>query len=508
MQPKKQRRRVEVDLPKLDEIIESTREKTLDDQERQALREALHAMASRLAPRKTEKSLAVLDDLAGRASEDRPRARGHGRNGADDFTGATRVPVPNQEVESGCPCPECAKGKVYLQKDPSPLIRFVGGPPVSATIYELERLRCNLCGQMFTAAPPPGVGNDKYDETATSAVATAKYGAGLPFNRLEAIQQRHGVPLPASTQWELVQEGAEMLKPAREELVRQAAQQEVLHGDDTGMKVIQVPRTEDDVRTGVFTTGIVSTGVEGHPMALFFTGPKHSGENILDVLRQRAQDLERPVLMCDGSSWPTSKLGPGTEVLLAQCLAHGRRNFVKVLDNFPEQCRHVLEALGRVYLVDQEAREQSLDPKTRLKLHQARSGPEMKALREWLTSGLEEKLVEPNSSLGKAMKYMLTHWSALTLFLRQPGAPLDNNICERALKKAVLHRKNALFYRSLNGAEVGDLYMSLIHTCELNGVNAFDYLTELQRHPAELKANPSGWMPWNYTEQLEAPPPG
>lgn len=508
MKPKKQRRRVEVDLPKLDGIIESAQERALNLDECAALREALHAMASRLAPRKTEKSLAVLDDLAGRASEDRPRAPGHGRNGADDFTGAIRVPVRNEEVESGCPCPECAKGKVYLQKDPSPLIRFVGGPPVSATIYELERLRCNLCGQMFTAAPPPGVGTDKYDETAVSAVATAKYGAGLPFNRLEAIQQRHGVPLPASTQWELVQEGAEMLKPAREELVRQAAQQEVLHGDDTGMKVIQVPRTEDDVRTGVFTTGIVSTGADGHPMALFFTGPKHSGENILDVLRQRAQDLERPVLMCDGSSWPTSKLGPGTEVLLAQCLAHGRRNFVKVLDNFPEQCRHVLEVLGRVYLVDQEAREQSLDPKARLKLHQARSGPEMKALREWLTSGLEEKLVEPNSSLGKAMKYMLTHWSALTLFLRQPGAPLDNNICERALKKAVLHRKNALFYRSLKGAEVGDLYMSLIHTCELNGVNAFDYLTELQRHPAELKANPSGWMPWNYTAQLQAPPPG
>ncbi len=508
MQPKKQRRRVEVDLPKLDEIIESTREKTLDDQERQALREALHAMASRLAPRKTEKSLAVLEDLAGRASEDRPKARGHGRNGADDFTGATRVPVPNQEVESGCPCPECAKGKVYLQKEPSPLIRFVGGPPVSATIYELERLRCNLCGQIFTATPPPGVAADKYDETATSAVATAKYGAGLPFNRLEAIQQRHGVPLPASTQWELVQEGAEMLKPAREELVRQAAQQEVLYGDDTGMKVLQVPRTEDDVRTGVFTTGIVSTGVDGHPMALFFTGPQHSGENIRDVLRRRAQDLEPPVLMCDGSSWPTSKLDPGTEVLLAQCLAHGRRNFVKVLDNFPGQCRHVLEALGRVYLVDQEAREQGLDPKARLKLHQARSGPEMKALRQWLTSGLDEKLVEPNSSLGKAMKYMLTHWTALTLFLRQPGAPLDNNLCERALKKAVLHRKNALFYRSLTGAEVGDLYMSLIHTCELNGVNAFDYLTELQRHPVELKANPSAWMPWNYTAQLQAPPPG
>ncbi len=75
--------------------------------------------------------------------------------------------------------------------------------------------------------------------------------------------------------------------------------------------------------------------------------------------------------------------------------------------------------------------------------------------------------MEPNSGLGKAISYMLRQWPALTLFLREPGAPLDNNLCERALKKAILHRKNSLFYKTLNGAEVGDLYMSLIHTCEL-----------------------------------------
>jgi hypothetical protein len=79
------------------------------------------------------------------------------------------------------------------------------------------------------------------------------------------------------------------------------------------------------------------------------------------------------------------------------------------------------------------------------------------------------------------------------------GAPLDNNVCERALKRAILHRKNALFYRTLHGSQVGDLFTSLIHTCELAGANPFDYLTELQRHAGELAANPSAWMPWNYT---------
>jgi hypothetical protein len=112
--------------------------------------------------------------------------------------------------------------------------------------------------------------------------------------------------------------------------------------------------------------------------------------------------------------------------------------------------------------------------------------------------------------LGKAIAYLQRHWTNLTLFLRQPGAPLDNNIAERTLKKAILHRKNALFYKTMNGARVGDLFMSLIHTCELNKANPFDYLTELLRHPVEMKASPAEWMPWNYRMTLAGtatPPP-
>ncbi len=127
----------------------------------------------------------------------------------------------------------------------------------------------------------------------------------------------------------------------------------------------------------------------------------------------------------------------------------------------------------------------------------------MEQLHHWLQAQFAERKTERNSGLGKAITYLLRHWKALTLFLRKAGTPLDNNIVERALKRAVLHRKNALFYRTLNGAEVGDLFMSLIHTCQLCGANSFDYLTELQRHAQKLAANPAGWMPWNYRETLE-----
>ena len=163
-----------------------------------------------------------------------------------------------------------------------------------------------------------------------------------------------------------------------------------------------------------------------------------------------------------------------------------------------------MESLGAVYGFDAEARDRRLTLEERLTFHQTRSAPVMEGLRQWMENQFAEHKTEPNSGLGKAISYLLRHWAKLTLFLRQKGAPLDNNIVERALKKAILHRKNALFYKTMNGARVGDLYMSLIHTCELNKVNPFDYLAELLRHPAEVAVRPAEWMPWNYRHDATA----
>jgi hypothetical protein len=206
--------------------------------------------------------------------------------------------------------------------------------------------------------------------------------------------------------------------------------------------------------------------------------------------------------MCDALSRNTPKLSEAVRLLLAYCLAHGRRQFVEVAENFPDQCRYVLETLGGVWYNDELARQQKLSAQERLHFHQEHSGPLMKSLKEWMEAQLAEHQTEPNSGLGKAIQYMLRHWEPLTLFLREAGAPLDNNLVERALKKAILHRKNSLFYKTMHGAEVGDLFMSLIHTCELNHINSFDYLTQLMRHAEELKQTPSEWMPWNYRDTL------
>ena len=466
-----------------------------------------------LCPASTEKTEAVLKQAGLEPGEKKPkppgesapksRPAGHGRNGAAAYGGARKVEVPHASLQAGDPCPGGCGGKVYRQRDPGVLVRIRGQAPLAATVYELEKLRCHLCGEVFTAAAPEGVGEKKYDETAASMIALLRYGSGFPWNRLKGLEENLGIPLPVATQCEIVAETAARLEPALQELIRQAAQGEVVHNDDTSMRVLSLARDADlsPERSGVFTSGIVCI-VQQRRIALFFTGCKHAGENLAQVLQQRPAELPPPIQMCDALSRNVPKLPEPLRTVLANCLAHGRRNFVKVTPNFPDQCRFVLETLGEVYGYDEQARAQGLSAEERLHFHQQHSGPVMEKLQAWLHAQFDERKVEPNSGLGQAISYLLQHWEKLTLFLRKAGAPLDNNIVERALKKAILHRKNSLFYRTRNGARMGDLFMSLIHTCELNDANAFDYLTELQRHSEELKQNPSQWMPWNYRQTL------
>jgi hypothetical protein len=516
------RARVEINVQQLDQIVDKAYEGPLSHEEGELLKSSIHAMAERLMrqPRTTEKAKELPggsdgDDGSGGnsgavapspPSKKEPRP-GHGRNGAADYGGATVIPVSHPELTSKCTCPGCCKGKVYELK-PSPLIRIVGMPPIQATVYNLQQFRCNLCGEIYTTAAPPGVGEEKYDASVASMVAQLKYGSGLPFNRIENLEKQMGIPLPAGTQFDLVDAAADKLQPVHDELVRLAAQGTVLHHDDTSVRILdEVPRPEgqDEDRTGLHTTGTVSR-VEKHTIALFTSGPQHAGENMADLLERRQKDLPPPVLMADALSHNVPKVAPELEVVLSNCLTHGRRQFVDVFEAFPKECRHVIDQLGKVYWHDAQAREKSLDAQARLAFHQEKSGPVMDGLKKWMESQLEDKLTEPNSGLGKAIRYFLKRWDRLTLFLRHPGAPIDNNVAERALKKAVLNRKNSLFYKTLHGAQVGDLFMSIIHTCELNAVKSFQYMTELQRHAEDVRANPEAWLPWNFHLQLSSDP--
>jgi len=447
--------------------------------------------------------------------EKKEKPPGHGRKAAKDYEGAEKVSLRHEKLKSGdaCPAAKCA-GRVYRQGEPGVIVRLVGQAPVAAKIWELEKLRCSLCGEVYTAKAPEGVGEEKYDASSASMIGLLKYGSGLPFHRLEKLEGSLGIPLPAATQWEIVEESAKTIAPVYEELMREAAQGDVLHNDDTPMRILEhmgkrrekreargsVNGDEKPKVRAVFTTGIVSMH-KGHEIVLFFTGQKHAGENLEEVLRRRASELGPPIQMSDGLA--RNQRG-AFETIVANCLAHSRRKYVDVAESFPKECRHVLEILRVVYRNDAVAKERGMTAEERLDWHQAESRPLMEGLKSWLTAEIAEKKVEPNSGLGEAMGYMLKRWERLTLFLRVPRAPLDNNIVERSLKKAILHRKNALFYKTDNGARVGDIFMSLIHTAELSGANPFDYLTALQKNAERVRACPGAWLPWNYESALVA----
>jgi transposase len=307
---------LEVNLEELDQIIEDGMRAPLSEADGQKLKAVLHALVERAAPpwRTTEKTAAVLGtsqttgpvaEPASAASEQSATA-GHGRNAAAAFQGAPKVAMSHPELKPGDRCPECGAGKVYRQKESKTLVRIVGQPPLEATVYEMERLRCNGCGQLFTAeTPQEAAGVDKYDATAAAMIAQLRYGSGMPFKRLERLQANLGIPLPAATQWEVVEQMAGVIRPAYDEFIRQAAAGEVMYNDDTAMRILRLAREPSDERTGIFTSGIVSIG-PGWNIALYFSGSKHAGENLADVLKQRPSGLAPLIQMCsDGPAGPS-----------------------------------------------------------------------------------------------------------------------------------------------------------------------------------------------------------
>jgi len=356
------------------------------------------------------------------------RAPGHGRNGAQAYSDAPVVQVGLLDLNPGDLCPQCETGKVY-NSPPRTLVKMVGQAPIAATVYELSRLRCRLCDAIFTAVLPAGVYGSKYDHSCASMLALLRYGSGMPFYRLQGLQANLNVPLPDATQWDIVLKALPGPRAAFQELIVQAAQAPLLHNDDTPMRILELmaARTTAE-RAGqepkcraINTSGIVAV-LQHHRVVLFFTGHAHAGENLQKVLAHRAQELQAPMQMSDALA---ANFTGEFKTIVSKCLTHGRRKVADVLEHFPQPCHHVIKVLAQVYAEDAHCHELKLTPEQRLLHHQEHSAGPMQELQHWMNGQLEQRLVEPNSGLGNALRYMLKHWEGLTLFLRKAGAPLD-----------------------------------------------------------------------------------
>jgi hypothetical protein len=439
---------------------------------------------------------------------------GQGRHGATSYEGAERVVCRHEELRVGEVCPVCGQGRLYAVP-PGVEIRLDGNALLSAMRYELEKLRCSACGQVFTAPLPAEAGEEKYSARARAVLALSRYYLGLPLYRVESYQAMVGVPVPDATQWDQIERVADSGYVVFAQLERLAAQGELIYQDDTPVRILSLIKENrqaqahavaqgfwrSEERTGMYTTALV-VKVGERTICLYYSGRPHAGENLAALLSHRAADLEKPFVMSDAL---TSNAADEATVIRCHCLAHGRRKFSDLEEVFPQECQVVIEALKQVFDHDEEARVKQMSPQARFAYHQAYSRPIMDGLKTWLDTQFDERLVEPNSSLGKALSYLLGHWETLTRFLSVPGAPLDNNLVERALKLFIRQRKNSLFYATEHSAYIASVLTSLIATCLHVGVNALEYLVAIQEHRAAVFMDPAAWLPWNYHAHLIPP---
>ncbi len=435
------------------------------------------------------------------SGDTKEKAKGHGRMGADAYPDAEEITLNHPALKPGDPCPEGCGGKLYAV-GPGVVIRIKGQDFAKVTRYHIEKLRCSTCGLIVKASLPEQVGHTKYDYRFKAILAIQKYFVGVPFYRQEDFQELMHFPLSDSTQWDLIEQLADSVYPVIGALEKKAAQGKVAYNDDTPVRIVEVmqlnKKDPDRKRTGMFTTGIYSQ-LDDRMIALYYSGTRHAGENLGRILKYRSKDLKPIIQMCDALSVNLTEF----LVNLAICMSHGRRKFVEIEPFFPEECRFVIEQFAIVYHNDDQVKKAGLSDKERLSYHKKHSRPAMKRLKKWLGKQMKENLVEPNSGLGKAITYLQKHWNGLTLFLRQSGAPLDNNILEQALKIPIRLRKNSLIHRTCHGANVASILMSLIQTCRLSKINPVDYLTALQENKSAVFKNPDDWLPWCYEETLK-----
>jgi transposase len=433
------------------------------------------------------------------------KPKGSGRLGARDYPGAREIPVDHSALACGDDCPDCGRGFLGELQRRAPSLFLYAQAPIAALLFMLQVLRCSHCGREFRAPLPGAAAIHKHDPSVAAMLALLRYVLGVPHNRIEKLQKLFGIPIPSSTQWDVLRVYEPQLRAIFEQLVREAAQGDLVHNDDTVMRVLELLKdirlekaNDPKARTGVFTTNIVSRA-QGRQIVLFLTGRRHAGENLGYVLSFRDASLQNVLQMCDGLE---HNQPADIATILCNCLTHGRRQFVDIIVDFPEEVRRVLQDIKKVYQHEETTQKEGMTPEQRLAYHQEHSKPILDDLKLWFEELQRQKLVEPNSGLGKAIKYMLKRWDKLTRFLTVVGAPIDNNVAERALKMAIVHRKNSQYYRSVVGARLGDCIMSLGNTCLLGGINPYEYLVALFTHIDIAATEPRLWMPWSFEKRL------
>ncbi len=436
--------------------------------------------------------------------KNKEKSKGHGRNSAEAYAGARIENVLHPTLSPGDTCPAVAcGGRLYEMTEPGVVVRVTGSPLAMATRYELQKLRCSICEGIYTAALPEGVSDQKYDAGFISMLMINKYFMSVPLYRQDKLQAYLGMPLPDSTQWDVMSEHQPMLKALYQALRQDAANGLALCYDDTSVKILEEIKAKKAAEKGqknqhnCFTTGLVSIH-EDHHTYLYMTDNRVAGQFMGEILGLRDPELSRPMLMCDALSGNIPQEIADNLYTLCYCLVHARRQFYELPDGYDDLADEVIGSIGKIYCYEDYAK--SLEPRARLAYHQKHSQPVMKKLKTYLDTQFHE--FEPNGVAGKAIEYVLKRWANLTGFLEHAHAPIDNNLVERALKLVIQTRKSSMFYKTLNGAAFASYAQSALYSAAQNGKNPYDYMKVLIENKDRVIQSPNDWLPWVYQKTL------
>lgn len=468
------------------------------------LRKLFQIQGNEKAPNRKPKNDPASSDNKGHGSSQED-TKGHGRNSADAYQGAAIVDVEHPELNPGDTCPaEACDGRLYEMSEPGTLVRVTGSPLAQATRYNLQKLRCAICEIIYTAAKPEGVSDKKYDANFIAMLMINKYFMSVPLYRQDRLQNHLGIPLPASTQWDLMVTHESMLKALYGAIAQDAANGLALCYDDTSVKIMSEIKAAKLAQKGeksqhtCFTTGIVSLH-EDHRTYLYITDNRTAGKCIAEIMALRDADLDPPIMMCDALPANIPQDISEDLYILCFCLVHARRQFYELPTGYDDLADKVIGLIGTIY--DHEAHTKGYSSDKRLAYHQEKSTPVMNELKAYLD---EQKLeFEPNSAPCKAIDYILNRWTQLSQFLRQIHAPLDTNIVERALKLVIQTRKSSMFYKTLSSAAFASYVQSALYSAAQNEINPCEFMGALIDNEHAVIQNPTEWLPWRYKKTLK-----
>ena len=329
-----------------------------------------------------------------------------------------------------------------------------------------------------------------------------KYFMSMPLYRQENLQKYLGIPMPSSTQWELMAEHKETLGKLYNAFLYDAAQAKGISFDDTKAVILEqlannkIAESKSD-KKACYTSGFVSAH-EDHLSYVFLTSNNPSGKDLAPIMELRNPDLPQPYLMCDALTANIPEKISKDLYILCYCLVHARRQFYELPDGYDDLADTVIMRIGKIY--DHESYAKTLKPQQRLEYHEKHSTPIMKKLKEYLVEQQQE--FEPNSIAGKAINYVLKRWTELTQFLRHKDVPIDNNITERSLKLIIQARKSSMFYKTLNSARISSYIQTALYSAAQNNINPYKYMHAILCNSTQVKQNPENWLPWKYQSTL------